>query len=159
MYRYFFSMLCCTILVACSREKDVSAVVAQQASDSSQYMASAILNVPQDADILQSSKQAMMDVNASDVLAMEQASAALSVGYATTTISASDLAPWSSLPESCTYYFQRAERCYQNQANSVGLINMLHEQRMELADDPPDEVACQKLAQSFDAVANQLGCV
>lgn len=160
MLRPFTLCTCLLALTACSQEKNNEKIAASQiAASANNHIASAVLNVEQGEDILHSSKQAMLDISASDIAAASQAQfnpAALAIETEPQT--ASSLAELPPLPASCQQYFQRAQTCYQTQAQAEGLINMLQQQQIELAAENPDEAACKSLAISFDAVAINLGC-
>ncbi|XXQ69202.1 hypothetical protein ACKLNO_04890 [Neisseriaceae bacterium B1] len=161
MLRSLTLCACLLALTACSPEKNEEKTAASQAAaSSSNHIASAVLNVEQGEDILQSSKQAMLDINASDIAAAQfQPEPMLVETLNSSDVQAaslpSDLLP---LPERCQAYFQRAQSCYQTQAQADGLISMLQQQQAELAAENPDEAVCQNLARSFDAVAMNLGC-
>lgn len=151
-------------LSACSNETQThqttpSTQTASSASATVNPIASAILNVPQSEDILISSKQAMRDITASDVAAISDTTYLPdTLIIANDTEIASSLAELPPLPTTCQQYFQRAQNCFQQQAHADGLLNLLQQQQLELANEQADENSCQNLARSFDAVANNLGC-
>lgn len=160
MLRPFTLCACLLTLMACSSEKNEEKTAASQvAASANNHIASAVLNVEQGEDILQSSKQAMLDINASDIAAASQAQLnPADLAIETEPQTASSLADLPPLPASCQHYFRRAQSCYQTQAQAEGLINMLQQQQADLAAENPDEAACKSLALSFDAVAINLGC-
>ena len=152
------------LLAGCSSETDgqqqTASVVKTTVVDTdfasaaaSSPIATQILNSPQEQDILSSSRQAMEQISASEVLAASAAVAAqASAPRSSDTLMLPALAP------ACERYFRRAEQCFSRTDNGDALVDMSREAQEELAHEQPDEESCLALNRSFDAVARNLGC-
>lgn len=151
------------MLSACSEQPESTPVapplIAQQASATfasaaaSSPIASQILNSPQEQDILASSRQAMQSITASDIAEFQNAGQGASVAMVASDVS---LPP---LPQACSEYYQRVEQCFAKQADSEGLLSLTDEMKTELMIQAnADEQACQALNNSFNGVADNLGC-
>lgn len=148
------------VLVGCSSEteeqrrstaKHVAITEDFNAAAASSEIATQILNSPQEQDILSSSRQAMSQVNASDVMLAQQQAASVAVAP-------TESLALPALPAVCERYFQRVERCFSTQENSEALLAMNEEAKEAIAQEKHTEEACLALDQSFDAVARNLGC-
>lgn len=148
-------------LVACSSEtaeqsaseiKDHSVNEDFEAAAASSTIATQILNSPQEQDILSTSRQAMTQINASDVLAVEQQTASAASGTA-------ESLPLPALPVMCEQYFRRSNQCFSSiDENSQRLLEMNRVAHEKIANEHPTEEACVALDRSFDRVARNLGC-
>ncbi|MDO4433302.1 MAG: hypothetical protein Q4B82_01830 [Alysiella sp.] len=156
----FYTLLLSGLLSACGGDKSQSNNP-NPSNASNVAIASAVLNVAQGQDILQSSKQAMHNINASDIAAVQQQASMpiLSLPHnSTSAIQAASDTELPKLPESCERYYQRVTTCFTQQNDAAALLAMTQEQRTELAHDQPDEATCQTLNSSFDRVAYHLAC-
>ncbi|QMT33346.1 hypothetical protein LNQ82_02175 [Conchiformibius steedae DSM 2580] len=152
------------LLAGCSAETDgqqqAASVVKTTLADTdfasaaaSSPIATQILNSPQEQDILSSSRQAMEQLSASDILAASAAVAAQA-----SVPRSSDALMLPALAPACERYFRRAEQCFSRTDNGDALVDMSREAQEELAHEQPDEESCLALNRSFDAVARNLGC-
>lgn len=159
---FWIALVSVLALSACGAESKSANRAAPTASDThTNHIASAVLNVAQSEDILHSSKQAMHNITASDIAAASQAmmdTATPLIVHHDAIQAASLPADVPPLPERCQHYFARAQSCFQKQHHADGLINMLQQQQMDLAQDSPDAIACDRLYRSFDDVAHHLAC-
>lgn len=138
--------LCVFTLIACQPEHQESASTPNTAA---QNIASAILNTPQQNNILHTKNEAVFPIDASDIALIESASV-VSVNP-----KASDT---NNLPETCHQYYQRAKYCFSKQNQADALIQLLQEQETELQKEQPNEATCQALNHSFDDLAQHLQC-
>ena len=152
------------LLAGCSSETDgqqqTASVVKTTVVDTdfasaaaSSPIATQILNSPQEQDILSSSRQAMEQISASEVLA-----ASAVVAAQASAPRSSDTLMLPALAPACERYFRRAEQCFSRTDNGDALVDMSREAQEELAHEQPDEESCLALNRSFDAVARNLGC-
>lgn len=155
------------LLAGCSSETDgqqqTASVVKTTVVDTdfasaaaSSPIATQILNSPQEQDILSSSRQAMEQISASEVLAASAAAA--SAAQQASAPRSSDTLMLPALAPACERYFRRAEQCFSRTDNGDALVDMSREAQEELAHEQPDEESCLALNRSFDAVARNLGC-
>lgn len=163
--RPLFYLLCAAVLAACGGQDGGADDAAQNtASAGFSAAASAILNTPQDTDILTKAQTAMTDISASDIAAAAQT--ASDAAYAGETLlqpastSAATAASAASLPAACEQYFQRADTCFAAQGEDAEALRHLNrEARNELAAaSAPSDNECRALNDSFNAVAARLGC-
>lgn len=121
--------------------------------------ASAILNTPQEADVLSAARQAMASASASDWPEYSAPPVPLTIpaASAASAVQAAGL----SLPAVCEAYFNRADACFAAQGEDAALLQALNrDARNELAAaaSAPSDADCQALNSSFHAVAANLGC-
>lgn len=119
--------------------------------------AAAILNTPQQTDVLTAAKQAMASAAEQDWSDEVPAVPALTSSAASAVQAASDVV----LHESCERYFRRVDACFATQGEDAALLQALNQDaRSELAAaaSAPGAAECEALNLSFHAVAANLGC-
>lgn len=164
--RPLLCILCASVLAACGGQNgDTDDAAQDTASAGFSAAASAILNTPQESDILIKAQTAMTDISASDIAAAAQAASSAEAVYAGETLfqpaaSTAMTASAASLPAACEQYFQRADTCFATQGEDAEALRHLNrEARNELAlSAAPNEAECRALNDSFNAVAARLGC-
>lgn len=156
--------LLCTLMMlqaACNNQNGhVPATNEMAASSASNSIAAQILKTETRDNILVSSKQAMLDISASDIAAVSMVSPPNNSFTPLPDFNASD-ANLPPLQAACEHYYQRADACFAQQgddANALRHHNQLARIQAQRQTPTPDEATCIALNQSFDAVAQNLGC-
>lgn len=175
MKQSIFILLSLAVLAACQKPEQpeepvllvqpnlappaASALTASAPAAPSSPIVAQILNTPQEADIITTSKDVMQNVSASDIAAASALAASQSQTPVETVFVPEDDLPNVKLPDACERYYKRVDACFAQQAdNSEELRVMNQEARVDLAADKPTDRTCEALDQSFNAVARQLRC-